>query len=440
VAEDHHPVAEPEVEVLVAVDVPDARPLAALEQDRVRELVPHASAVAGRDERLRPLEQLERARRPLAVPALLGGVDGDPLGRRGAGRCRAHRVGSYGNGRRAVHRHRPRLRRHARPRRSGRRLGRQVRPRPLAGLDEGRVQHVCEGRRPPGRVCDARGDGPGRAGVSHRGDRAARRARPLRRVARGPRRRRPRPPRPVRRHRLRRRAGAPRAGGRAGGAGGGVRRRPRRRRPLPRDLLGHGGGPRPRRPDRRRAGGLRDARARLCPAAGSSRWNHLHRHQPRLRRDDRAPPRRARVGRPLRRRPVDPVRVRLLEHVRRRRRRTHGLRDARRSLQRLADDAHRADPAPRRPQPLRPVARRTRRRRPRPPSAPRRRRLRRRRRAAAQPRPPPAHGRRIRRSGRLDCEVRRDLLRHRGRARPDRRDRGAQPGFSMPDPVGKYPS
>jgi hypothetical protein len=88
---DDDPVADAEVEVLVAVDVPDPRALAALEQDRVGELVPHAAAVAGRDQRPRALEQLERPPRPLAVARLLTRVEGNALGCGGAGCARRGR-------------------------------------------------------------------------------------------------------------------------------------------------------------------------------------------------------------------------------------------------------------------------------------------------------------------------------------------------------------
>ena len=87
VAVDHDPVADAQVEVPVAVGVPQPAALGPFQQHGVRELVPHAAAVTGRDQRARPLEQLERTARALTVLALLAGVEGDPSfrGRRPGG-------------------------------------------------------------------------------------------------------------------------------------------------------------------------------------------------------------------------------------------------------------------------------------------------------------------------------------------------------------------
>jgi hypothetical protein len=75
------PVADAHVEIPVAVDVPHAVALAALQHHRVRELIPHASGVAGRDQRARPVEQLQRSRGSLAVAALGLAVEFDAAGR-----------------------------------------------------------------------------------------------------------------------------------------------------------------------------------------------------------------------------------------------------------------------------------------------------------------------------------------------------------------------
>lgn len=74
VPECHDPVPDAHVEVTVAVDVPHARALPALEQHRIGQLVPHPAGVAGGDQRLRLLEQLKGTAGALAVAPLSFGV------------------------------------------------------------------------------------------------------------------------------------------------------------------------------------------------------------------------------------------------------------------------------------------------------------------------------------------------------------------------------
>jgi hypothetical protein len=79
VADAHHPEPVVEVDVLVAVDVPDPAPRAAVDVDRPRVVFLERGGDAARHRPQRPLVGLGRARGPVAVALLLGlGQLGDP--------------------------------------------------------------------------------------------------------------------------------------------------------------------------------------------------------------------------------------------------------------------------------------------------------------------------------------------------------------------------
>ena len=116
-------------------------------------------------------------------------------------RATSSRTGRDGD---PLHRRQPRVHRDARPRPRRPGVGRAVRRRALAPLDEGRLEHVRRRRRPARELRVSRRPLHARIGVPPGADPAAGRARPVRGLARPPRGARPRASPQAGRRRLRR--------------------------------------------------------------------------------------------------------------------------------------------------------------------------------------------------------------------------------------------